>query len=428
MKFKPQLASQRKFKVLGQLGATLLLSGLSLQACQVQSGGSQASAESLAEQNLGQSFVPGQDGVSQADVGQTQSSNQPLVAQSGCGPGRRSKFRQPFACDSIWNMPIGSGAKYVDAGIEIRPNSKPSIDEDILVLEPDAPLTPLYFNSKGWSQEAHKTHSVRCAREGDKLAELPIPHNFFVEQRKGTTENNAAAILMADERTLYQTQPFQRCRGYSYQGQSYATSKYEAKSTDIYGQGLYGAHGGSRLSSIGGTIRIGELAPGKTVIPHALKINLWGKYHIAYRQDDTVGYRWPAAGADAHADSELYGGKVPELEMGALLALKPDFDLSRLQTEPAKIIARTLQDYGGYVVDNTGWRAYALAGEYSPDGRLKETFKQNWGFHWRQKVGHPWEKDMRLIFNSLHVVDNNAPNSVGGGGKPRAPLAPAISD
>lgn len=403
----------------------MLLSALALQACQAKPGSSRVAAESLAAQYLDQSAasVPAQ--LDQSDANQMT-----LVAQSGCGPGRRSKLRQPFACDSIWNMPIGSGAKYVDAGIQIRPESTPGVDEDILVMEPTAPLMPVYENFKGWSREALEKGQVRCVKEGKKLIEVPIPPSFTVNHEQWTTPNNAAAILLADGRSLYQTQPFHRCSGYNY-----ATSQYDAfhpstkeKMDDIYGPGIFGSHGGSGLSSLGGTIRVGELAPGKKIIPHALKVIIWAKHHIAYRQDGTIGYRWPATVADGYASPETYGGKVPALEMGALLALKPDFDLNRLKTEPGKIVARTMRDYGAYVVDDTAWNFYGLAVERSPQGVVVDDFERDWGFAWKQQVGHPWERDMRLIMDSLQVVDNNGPNTIGGGGKPRAALAPVIVD
>ena len=42
--------------------------------------------------------------------------------------------------------------------------------------------------------------------------------------------------------------------------------------------------------------------------------------------------------------------QLSELVMGSLLALKPDFDIAALSTEPAQILAQALKDYGGYVV------------------------------------------------------------------------------
>jgi hypothetical protein len=38
---------------------------------------------------------------------------------------------------------------------------------------------------------------------------------------------------------------------------------------------MYGAHGGSGLSAMGGSIRKGELMPNTGAIAHALKLELW---------------------------------------------------------------------------------------------------------------------------------------------------------
>ena len=42
--------------------------------------------------------------------------------------------------------------------------------------------------------------------------------------------------------------------------------------------------------------------------------------------------------------------------------------------------------------------------------------------------GAPLYEDLSLIFQNLNVVINNGPNSIGGGGTPRRPLAPPICD
>ena len=62
--------------------------------------------------------------------------------------------------------------------------------------------------------------------------------------------------------------------------QPYCTAAGFDNRTSIFGDGIGGAHGGSGLSSIGGSIRLGELLPGAPPIPHALKIELgnWWYY------------------------------------------------------------------------------------------------------------------------------------------------------
>src|SRR5438046_6808837 len=148
-------------------------------------------------------------------------------------------------------------------------------------------------------------------------------------------------------------------------------------SEDLYGTGNPGAHRGCMLSSIGGTIRLGELGPGGA-IRHALKVNLNGGDDYYY--GSTGGFRWPATTADSGA-SGAYRGSVPALRMGSLLALPPSIDVNAmgLETDAAKIVAHAFQDYGGYTVDDAAWSVYALSTEYSPSGKVDTEFQSAWG-------------------------------------------------
>ena len=258
--------------------------------------------------------------------------------------------------------------------------------------------------------------------DGLQFASLPIPASFSTDRYIGDTPNHAAALLMADGRTIYQTQPFYRASN-----SSHATSGIVFPHGNIFGDGIAGAHGGSGLSALGGTIRLNELVP-DGVIRHALKIVLDQRF-LAFRHDDTPGYRWPALKADGHASSWTYQGSVPALEMGALLALKPTFSLNQLATEPGRIIAQALIDYGAYLCDVGAWDAFYLATEWSPEGRVKDEFESQWGYPMHQPDrSHPWSQDIARIVRSLHVVDSNSPIRPGGGGKPRVPLAPPFKE
>jgi hypothetical protein len=192
---------------------------------------------------------------------------------------------------------------------------------------------------------------------------------------------------------------------------------------------MYGAHGGSALSSIGGTIRLGELVAGGK-IPHVMKMNLDCKKNFYYSNEETdqkAGCRWPARKADSSAPTH-YRGTNPVLQMGSLLALKPDFNVSGLETEPGRILARALMHYGAYTVDSTGWDVYALCTEHSPDGKVIDEFKRVWGYDFAGTgTNTGWKRDYRKIIQNLHVVDNNGPDRRGGGGKPIVPLAASLA-
>lgn len=327
----------------------------------------------------------------------------------------RNPFHQPFASNSIWNHPIGTEAERVPAELRASTQFGVFVEEEIIILKPHAPLTPIYENHADWQPGADRT-----SRDGPLLARLPIPGHFTTRDHVGATPNHAAAILRRNGRTLHNSQPFTRARA-----GEFATSHYVYPPGDLYGPGRSGAHGGSGLSALGGTIRLGELVPGGR-IPHALKLVIDGRW-LHYCNDATPGWRWPASKADGHASSWTYTGDVPALEMGALLALPPNFPIERLSTEPGRIVARALRDYGAYVCDNAGWDAYYLATEWSPDGRVIDEFHRVWGFSFvMPDTGHPWSLDFALLIEALHVVDNNGPNRIGGGGVPRQPLPPPL--
>ncbi|HET6557766.1 MAG TPA: hypothetical protein VFG54_10665 [Prolixibacteraceae bacterium] len=339
-------------------------------------------------------------------------------------PKERDPLKWPFSQTSIWNMPIGSDARYVHAHIEKALGAGMTIDEDYIVMTPNAPLMDIAQNFAGWDKSKN-----RCTVEGKVLFSAPIPQSFIVspDTWDGTTPNAGLAVLMPDGRTIKQTQPFAHCT----EGQP-ATSQYVFPDVDIYGDGYYGAHGGSGLSAVGGALRLGELTPTSGPIRHALKVNIYAKKNVYY-DSETKGYRWPAKAADGYAAGNYYTERTLETvkacRMGALLALPVWMNLDSLgfETRPARILAEAFQSYGAYLVDDTAWDVYAIMTEWSPAGRFDEEFKKNWGFSMKaEDKNSPWARDMDRLFMNLHVVDNNTPATIGGGGKALRPLAPAF--
>jgi len=338
----------------------------------------------------------------------------------------RNPLKWPFSETSIWNMPVGSNAKYVHAHIEKALQAGMTIDEDYIVMSPDAPLIGIYENYAGWDRTKD-----RCTTDGPLLFFAPVPKTFIVSKDTwdGLTPNAGLAVLMPDKHTIKQTQPFAHCT----ENQP-GTSQYMFEDVDIYKDGTYGAHGGSGLSAIGGTLRLGELTPSSGPIKHVLKINIFGRKNIYY-DTETKGFRWPARKADGYAADNYYKERsnqtVKECRMGALLAL-PSFmnlDSMNFETVPGRMLAKAFQDYGAYLVDDTAWDVYAIMVEWSPDGRFDDEFKKNWGYSMKCSTKDtPWARDMDLIFLNLFVVDNNTATSIGGGGRTRQPLAPPLND
>lgn len=334
---------------------------------------------------------------------------------------QRDPYKWPFSQTSIWNMPIGSNATYVHAHIEAAEARGLTVDEDIIVLNPTADLVEIHTSLAGWNQEKD-----RCLKEGPLLFKAPIPKSFIVspDTWAGLAPNSGMAVLMPDGITIKQTQPFAKC------SPDEATSRYTMPDVSLTGDGIRGAHGGSMLSAIGGALRLGELDDPEDVIRHVLKVNLYADRNLFYDKE-TKGYRWPANRSDSYAESKYYTKRTNEIvkacRMGALLALPISMDIEgmELETIPAKILAKAFQHYGAYIVDDTAWDVYAIVAEWSPEGRFTDEFEESWGFSFVQgDLDTPWSRDIRKIFTNLHVVDNNGPENIGGGGDPLMPLAP----
>jgi hypothetical protein len=336
----------------------------------------------------------------------------------------RDPLQQPFASTSIWNMPIGSGAVYVPANIATATGTTLETDGDVIVLEPTAPALDIETNTADWNPTLS-----RCAPEGPLLFSAPVPSAFVVPDPMAQTPNSGLAVLLADGRTIKQTQPFARCTA-----DQPGTSHYLFPDVDLYGPGIPGAHGGSGLSAIGGTLRLGELRRGGAAPRHVLKLELYA--HADYYNDGKMVdcYRWPATGCDGYFDDATnplrYGGTNPSLKPGSLLALPTKTSIASLglSTQPAEMLAWTLQNYGAYLVDDTAWSATAICTEQGATGDFTAQFESDWGLAMDTKgTTGTFASDVARIVAALAVVDNNAPSTVGGGGTPLQPLAPPIA-
>jgi hypothetical protein len=371
----------------------------------------------------------------------------------------RNPIYWPFISSSIWNTPIGSGAQYVAAGLPAAPddpNDKfpdgtaidvgwspmPQIDAERIVLVPTAPPTTINYSSAGW------TGADRCIATtppspnftGLPKTNVPIPSNYVYDPT--SPKNDGAAFLLADGHTLVQTEPWARCQA---GGSSTSIIRILDDGTNantnsgsdadiISGNGRKGAHGGSMLGTLGGTIRLGEMRPGSKGPRHALKINLFSKMELfnCSQPNGSDCFRWPAYTADSSA-STSYGSignnTNSAMKMGALLAIPPSVNINNLDlwSEPGRQLAWTLQNYGAYVVDSMG-AAFAISAEDGFHGSKPAEFLADYGMDMEARVGHGhnsnWSHDLQIIRPLLQVVNNNGPNSVGGGGTPRQPLAP----
>lgn len=384
----------------------------------------------------------------------TASLNQRWVVRAYAA-GTRDVLKQPFASDSIWNTAIGAGAQFVPSGLSPNPGQHlgfpnddpdiswadmPHLDKEHIILRPEAPITSVEYTSVGIGT-GNKCNPTNDQPGSSPLPyEVPIPAGYVVPSNNG---NGCATILAADGRTLKQMQPFARCTA----GGVATTKHTQFGDGDLYKDGRIGAHGGSRLSALGGTIRLNELSPGARPPRHAIKINVYSQevFHDCGPDVGITCFRWPAAVADGAAPNQ-YGiapGINPPLgmKMGALVAIPPSVDIAALglRTDPGRQLAWTLQNYGAYIVDSTGGPAFGLNVEDGADGSKQAQFAAEYAGY----VGQPgdpqgltlnsrvrsksdWRRDIQTLVSNLWLVDNSAENAVGGGGLPRQAFPPPL--
>jgi len=257
-----------------------------------------------------------------------------------------------------------------------------------------------------------------------------MPASFVVPSDGG---NDGAAILKADGRTIVQFQPMGRCSS-----GGPGTALVTFPTVDLYGTGITGGHGGSGMSYIGGSICVGEMRPGQVGMHHALKIDL-NEYEYYHGSSMADSFKWPAVTADSNwtsygiTSTGTHGANYsnPAMKMGVLLAIPSSTMISslNLQTEPGKELAWTLQNYGGYVVDSFYDCCMSFSTEEGAAGSFTAQFQADYGYPFTAWVGtgNAWEQDVQKIRKALWAVSNNSATSIGGGGTPLQPLAPAIT-
>jgi hypothetical protein len=106
-------------------------------------------------------------------------------------------------------------------------------------------------------------------------------------------------------------------------------------------------------------------------------------------------------------------GNVP---MGQLVGIPPDVDLCSLGLSPAGlVVARALQDYGGYLVDTGGALAFYAEPRVEDDPTDGEA-----------ALLDAARADLSKIVPGLRCVTDNTSSTVGGVGARRAPPAPSV--
>lgn len=357
---------------------------------------------------LRRSLRPALIGLALVAVGALAGQQDDRATANATNWGPRDPWYRPYAASSIWNTPIGSGAVYVPSGYPVMTAN--AVDPVHLVRAAASDPVRQVREPYRWLDRCNP------AARPTGLS-IRLPDGFVIGDARrlpdGTwvTPNNAGVVLDPDGRTVRSfTLMCRDSRG----GPLYANHRGESATTDLYGDGRLGLHGASRMSILGGAIRPGELTSGRP-IAHALDLVLYTKY-AAITADGC--FRWPAAGCDGyaspgHPDNDgRYRGTVPDLQIGSLLALPPEVTYADLgvTTPVGRLLFDAMQDFGGYwTEDSASERNYLVIDSSATadiDAFARPATKAEFG----------------RIIAAARVVANNGPDTIGGGGTPRAPV------
>jgi len=350
--------------------------------------------------------------------------NQDVILQDDF---KRDLKQWPFAQNSIWNMPIGSSAVYEPAYLT-------SVEEFA--------TTPLYQNEYGYGGVGIDEEPIIFSAATDPfrtICDIPqwafrcggtptdtqirFPAGLIYQDPNGSihTPNYSGACIQADG-SVFHFNALVTCGTDKLGCYNYTSPE----NNTLTSEGKLGGHGGSGLSGIGGSIRKGELLSSAPALRHALKLNILAAAYLVYNNDASPGYRWPADRSDGYANpvegnAFAYGVANPNkttatyMEIGVLLAIKPEVTAASLGiTNPVVLkIFQALKDYGAYIVDDTAWNHYDWCMEQGVYEQMKTYLDDE-----------TYANQMMIVFRNLNAVTNNGPNSIGGGGTPRRPLAP----
>ena len=328
---------------------------------------------------------------------------------------QRDPYLWPFSKTSIWNMPIGSNANYKDA--KFRDARHVGVDvQHIIKVSNSDPMTRV-VESPGFGPG-------RCSGTQYLGFDLRVPHNFIVPDAGnspyGNTPNSNFAMVQPDGEMVFQGVRISRCdAGGPLHLPTWYRYSNNRKMASIKGDGIKDnrGQGASGMSALGGTVRLGELINSQP-IRHALKINPWAKRYVHYSKA-VPGFKWPANAADNYAPTGYNPNADPDILMGTLFAIPRwvnENDLG-LQTPAGKKLFYALKHFGMYFTEDAAWDVWDIIAQEG----VREEFRQHYGYSMSSDI---WKRELNTLMKALHIVTNNAPNNIGGGGTPLAPLAP----
>lgn len=291
----------------------------------------------------------------------------------------------PFSSSSPWNTPLGSAAQYsAIASNGFSPTGGASLNVNawswpVYLASESDPLVSVY-----WDGDAEPTTTIHVP-----LGALPDAQS-----------DHSMIVISPDHRTVTEM----------WNASWQSSSRIDAGVVyvnDTKGPGIYDSYHGARAyggSALAGLIRKDELTAAH--IPHVLAIAV-SPQALNKIAPGGESYVWPANHSDgATGDGYSTTGNI---YMGSLLAIPPSVNIGALGLSPqALAVARALQDYGAYITETGGGNVI-----YYAEANSRTTMS---------------EAELGSLTPYLRVVSNNSSTNVGGGGVPRAELAPPFDE
>lgn len=240
---------------------------------------------------------------------------------------------RPFAADSPWNRPIPA-----------RPALDPLSSRWVRYLSAAGPQSALLEDTgvPVYVADAQTPrHRVTCTRNYGRCPAAPVPIPLGARPASG-----ADGAMVVIDRSTGRHHDFWQLRR---EGGRWVCSWCD--SGPLSGDGRDSQTVGAGVSRLAGVIRAEEIRAGR--IDHALV--------FASAMTAPGVFRYPARKTDGR---NVAGVAVP-LPAGARIQLDPSIDVERIPgiTRAEKIVARALQKYGAYNIDNGGYRMMGFSFE-----------------------------------------------------------------